>query len=107
MGMDGSTEWFDQNQETKTLPVFSYLHVLAADSLLFHILFMPSTNSFSPLPVHKGPVAHPLCLDDPSHELSLVHWRTDDFQVVGVDDDLTKVNNWGSLQEDLISFPPV
>jgi len=95
--LDGNTEWFDQNQETKVLPVLSYLHVLVADSLLFHILLMSSTSSFSPFPVHKGPVAHPFCLNDPSHELPLVHWRTDDFQVVGVDDDLTKVDNRGSL----------
>jgi len=52
---------------------------------------MSTTKSIFPFPVNEGPVVYSLSLDDSSHELFLVHWCADDFQVVGVDDDLAEV----------------
>lgn len=89
--------WADCSCETqkpwgqKALSVFSYLDILAAGRLYFHISFMPATKPFSPFPMSEGPVISSLGLDDPPHELLLVHWCTDDFQVVSVDDDLAKI----------------
>lgn len=99
--------WFDQGQEEKALFIFSYLHMLDASDLILHIFFMSTTKSFFPLPVHECPVIYSLSLDDSSHELFLVHRCTDDFQVIGVDDDLAKIYNWGSLKKELTSVSPV
>lgn len=85
---------------------FSYLHILVAGNLFFHIFSMSTTKSFFLFPVYEGPVVYSLSLDDSSHELFLVHRCTDDFQVVCVDDDLAKVYNWGRLEKDLISVSP-
>lgn len=58
---------------------------------------MSSANSVFPFVVYEGPVIYSLSMDDSSHELFLVHRCTDDFQVICVDDDLTKIYDWGSL----------
>lgn len=68
---------------------------------------MPTTKSFFLFLVYEGPVIYSLRLDDSSHELFLVHWCADDFQVISVDDDLAEIYNWGSLWKDLMSIPPV
>lgn len=68
---------------------------------------MSTTKPLFLLPVHERPVVHSLSLDDSSHELLLVHWGTDDFQVIGVDDDLAEIYNWGGLKKEVVSVSPV
>lgn len=81
--------------------------MLVTGDLALHVFFMSPTEAFFLVPVHERPVVHALGLDDSPHELLLVHRGTDDFQVIGVDDDLAKIYNWRSLKEEVTSVSPV
>lgn len=99
--------WFDHGQGGKALSIFCYLHMLVVSDLIVPISFMSTTKPFFLVPVHECPVIYPLSLDNSSHELFLAHRCTDDFQVIGVDDDLAKIYNGGRLKKEVTSVSPV
>lgn len=99
--------WLHQGCGEKALSIFSYLQVLVASDHILHISFMSTTEPLFLLAVHERPVIHSLSLDDSSHELLLVHRGTDDFQVIGVDDDLAEIYDWGRLKKEVVSVSPV
>lgn len=103
--MDGA--WVDQGYGEKALSIFSYLHMLVPSDHILHIFFVSTTKALFLLPVNERPIIYSLGLDDSPHELLLVHRCTDDFQVIGVDDDLAKIYNWGSLKKEVANVPPV
>lgn len=87
--------------------MFSYLQMLVTNDLIVPIFSMSNTELLFLVPVNERPVIDSLSLDHSPHELFLVHGCTDDFQVVGVDDDLAKIYDWGSLKKEVTSVSPV